>query len=259
MLRADLGNTGLNVSVLALGTGTTGGGHSSAQTRRGTEWLVNHLRNGYEMGVDFWDLADEYGSHESASKALKHIDREKIVINTKTVARDYQTCMAAVERFLRELGTDYIDVVLLHARDSSDWNMENRGAMDALSEAKERKLVRAVGISTHKLDGIKTAATEPWLDVMLVTINYAGMRMSVPLEDTVSTLQQAHACGKGIYAMKVLGGGKLTSDPERAIKYILSLECVQAMTIGHTEDAQLRHNVEVIERLSKCGNAADGR
>ena len=65
--------------------------------------MVNHLRNGYEMGVDFWDLADDYGSHESASKALKHIDREKIVINTKTVARDYQTCMAAVERFLREL------------------------------------------------------------------------------------------------------------------------------------------------------------
>ena len=250
MLKVRLGNTGLHVSVLALGTGTNGWGNGSDQTRRGTDWLVRHLRDGYEMGVNFWDLADSYGSHQYAMEALKHIERENLVISTKTHARDYQTCSEAVERFLRELDTDYLDIVLLHGKDSSDWNAEYRGAMDALNDAKERNLVRAVGISSHRLDGIKTAVAEPWLDVMIVALNYASIRMRAPQEEVVPVLREAHARGKGICAMKVLGCGPLTSDPEKAIKYILNLDCVHAMTIGHTENTQLSQNVEIIERLS---------
>jgi aryl-alcohol dehydrogenase-like predicted oxidoreductase len=250
MLKVELGDTGLQVSVLALGTGTNGWNHRSDQTRRGTDWLIRHLRDGYEMGVNFWDLADQYGSHRCAMKALKHVEREALVINTKTTARDYRSCSKAVERFLKELDTDYLDIVLLHGKDSSDWNTGCRGAMDALSEAKERGLVRAVGISSHRLDGIRTAAAEPWLDVMLVTLNYASVRMSTAQQEVVPVLQEAHARGKGIYAMKVLGCGRLTSDPEQAIKYILDLDCVHAMTIGHTDNTQLSQNVEIIERLS---------
>lgn len=250
MLKVRLGNTGLNVSVLALGTGTHGWNHESDQTRRGTDWLIRHLMNGYDMGVNFWDLADQYGSHQCAREALKHIERENVVINTKTTARDYQTCSEAIERFLKELNTNYLDMVLLHGKDSSDWNKGYRGAMDALDDAKERELVRAVGVSSHRLDGIKTAASEPWLDVMLVTLNCASIHMSAPQEEVVPVLREAHARGKGIYAMKVLGRGPLTSDPEKAIRYILDLDCVHAMTIGHTEDTQLVQNVEIIERLS---------
>jgi aryl-alcohol dehydrogenase-like predicted oxidoreductase len=249
MQKVQLGSTGLQVSVLALGTGTNGWNHRSDQTRRGADWLVRHLRDGYEVGVNFWDLADQYGSHRCAMEALKHIDRENLVINTKTTARDYQACSKDVERFLKELDTDYLDIVLLHGKDSSDWNTGYRGAMDALHDAKARGLVRAVGISSHRLDGIQTAAAEPWLDVMLVTLNHASMRMSAPQEEVVPVLQEAHARGKGIYAMKVLGCGRLTSDPEKAIKYILGLGCVHAMTIGHTQNTQLSQNVEIIERL----------
>jgi aryl-alcohol dehydrogenase-like predicted oxidoreductase len=249
MRQVELGSTGLRVSVLALGTGTNGWAHRSDQTRRGTDWLIGHLRDGYELGVNFWDLADQYGSHRCAREALRHLEREHIVITTKTTARDYQTCSRAVERYLKELGTDYLDIVLLHGEDSPDWNTQRRGAMDALDEAKGRGLVRAVGISSHRLDGIETAAAEPWLDVMLVTLNYASARMGTPQQEVVPVLRKAHARGKGIYAMKVLGCGRLASDPERAIQYILDLGCVHAMTIGHTEDTQLSQNVEIIDRL----------
>jgi aryl-alcohol dehydrogenase-like predicted oxidoreductase len=250
MHQAELGNTGLHVSLLALGTGTNGWNHRSDQTRRGTGWLTQHLREGYERGVTFWDLADQYGSHRCAREALKHVERERLVIATKTTARDYTTCSSAIERFLEELGTSYLDIVLLHGQDASDWNVHCRGAMDALDEAKERGLVRAVGISSHRLDGIQTAAAEPWLDVMLVTLNYAGARMGTPQDEVVPVLREAHARGKGIYAMKVLGCGRLASDPEKAIRYILDLGCVDAMTIGHTEDTQLSQNVEIIDRLA---------
>jgi aryl-alcohol dehydrogenase-like predicted oxidoreductase len=213
MQKVGLGNTGLQVSVLALGTGTNGWDHRSDQTRRGTGWLIGHLREGYELGVSFWDLADQYGSHRCAREALKHLERERLVIATKTTARDYQTCSRAIEIFLKELGTDYLDIVLLHGEGSSDWNTRCRGAMDALDDAKGRGLVRAVGISSHRLDGIRTAVAEPWLDVMLVTLNYAGARMGTAEEEVVPVLPEAHARGKGFYAMKVLGCGRLTSNP----------------------------------------------
>ncbi len=250
MLKDELGNTGIHISVLALGTGTYGWNHESDQTRRGTDWLIGHFRNGYEMGVTFWDLADQYGSHQCAREALKNIEREKVVINTKTTARDYQTCSEAVERFLGELNTGYLDIVLLHGKSSSDWNTEYKGAMDALNDAKEKNLVRAVGISSHGIDGIRTAASEPWVDVILARLNCAGVQMDTPEEEVVPVLREAHSRGKGIYAMKVLGRGPLTSEPEKAIKYILDMDCVHAMTIGHTDDAHLSQNVEIIERLS---------
>jgi len=248
MLRVELGKTKLYVSRLALGTGTNGWSHSSDQTREGPDWLVEHLRAGYELGVNFWDLADGYGSHAYARRALKSLNRDEIVINTKTNARDEKTCRDAISRFLKELDTDYLDIVLLHGKSSRDWNVKYRPAMNVLSEAKEKGLVKAVGISSHSLDALKVAATEPWVDVILVRINYADIRMDASKEQVIPVLQKAHAHGKGIYAMKVLGCGPLTSDPEKAIGYVLDLDCIHAMTIGHTKDAQLERNVAIIER-----------
>ncbi len=253
MLKVELGATKLYVSKLALGTGTHGWDHSSDQTRKDSNWLVEHLRVGYELGVNFWDLADQYGSHAYARQALKFLNRDEIVINTKTTAQEEQTCRDAVSRFREELDTDYLDIVLLHGKSSRDWNVKHRPAMNALSEAKAKGVVKAVGISCHGLDALKVAATEPWVDVILVRINYAEAPMDASQAQVMPVLWEAHAHGKGIYAMKVLGCGPLTSDPEKAIRYIMDLDCIHAMTIGHTEDAQLEQNVEIIERLMVKG------
>ena len=234
--------------------GTNGWSHSSAQTRKGPDWLVEHLRRGYELGVNFWDLADNYGSHAYARKALQSLNRDEIVINTKTSAQDEQTCRDGVNRFLQELGTDYLDIVLLHGRRSGDWNVKYQPAMNVLSEAKDKGLVKAVGISCHGLDALKVAAVEPWVDIILARVNYADTRMDASTDQVLPVLQKAHDDGKGIYAMKVLGCGSLTSDPEKAIRYILNMDCIHAMTIGHTEDAQLEQNVAIIERLT--GNSS---
>jgi aryl-alcohol dehydrogenase-like predicted oxidoreductase len=254
MQKVVLGKTELCVSKLALGTGTNGWSHSSAQTRKGPDWLVGHLRRGYELGVNFWDLADNYGSHAYARRALQSLKRDEIVINTKTTAQTEQNCRDAVSRFLEELGTDYLDILLLHGKRYDDWNVKDRPAMKVLSEAKNKGLVKAVGISCHGLDALKVAAIEPWVDVILVRLNYAGTRMDASIDQVLPVLETARGNGKGVYAMKVLGCGPLTSDPEKAIRYILNLDCIHAMTIGHTEDVQLEQNVAIIERLS--GNSS---
>ena len=172
----------------------------------------------------------------------------------KGVKKELPNAKITFDKFLKEqlekLDTDYLDIVLLHAKDSSDWNVTHRGAMDALNDAKAKGIVKAVGISSHKLKGIETAATEPWVDVILAPINYAGARMDASKESFVQVLSQAHESGKGIYAMKTLGCGELASDPEKGIKYILGLDCIDAMTMGHTEDDQLEQNVQVIERIA---------
>jgi predicted aldo/keto reductase-like oxidoreductase len=181
---------------------------------------------------------------------LQSMTRDEIVINTKTSAQDAQTCRDAVSRFLYELGTDYLDIVLLHGKHSDDWNIKYRPAMNMLSELKDKGLVKAVGISCHSLDALKVAATEPWVDVILARVNYADIRMDASTDQVLPVLQTAYNNGKGIYAMKVLGCGPLASDPEKAIRYILNLDYIHAMTIGHTEDVQLEQNVAIIERLS---------
>ncbi|MDF1514491.1 MAG: aldo/keto reductase [Anaerolineae bacterium] len=250
MLKVELGNTNLHVSKLALGTGTNGWGNSSEQTRKGPDWLVEHLKQGYQLGINFWDLADGYGSHAYARRALASLNRDEIVIATKTSSQDELTCRDAVNRFLKELDTDYLDILLLHGKKSDDWNITYRPAMNVLSEFKDKGLVKAVGISCHGLDALKVAAKESWVDVILARVNYADIRMDASTEQVLPVLQTAYNNGKGIYAMKVLGCGPLADNPDKAIRYIMNLDCIHAMTIGHTEDAQLGQNVAIIEHLS---------
>ncbi|MFW6227577.1 MAG: aldo/keto reductase, partial [Bacteroidota bacterium] len=80
-----LGDTGIEVSRLAMGTGTSGYNNSSVQKRKlGLQGLANMLRGGYDEGVNFWESADQYGTHPHLKEALKGVPREKVVLLTKT-------------------------------------------------------------------------------------------------------------------------------------------------------------------------------
>jgi len=109
-----LGKTGIQTSRLAMGTGTVGSGHHSHQTALGIKGLSDLLLNGYDHGLRFFDSADSYGSHPHVAEALKHVPRDKVTVLTKTWARDAATARADLDRFRRELGTDHIDVCLMH-------------------------------------------------------------------------------------------------------------------------------------------------
>jgi 1-deoxyxylulose-5-phosphate synthase len=105
-----LGKTGIKTSRLAMGTGTVGSGHHSHQTALGVQGLSDLLVNGYDHGLRFFDAADSYGSHPHVAAALKHVPRDKVTVLTKTWARDAATASVDLDRFRRELGTDYLDV-----------------------------------------------------------------------------------------------------------------------------------------------------
>jgi aryl-alcohol dehydrogenase-like predicted oxidoreductase len=244
-----LGKTGLRVSRLCIGTGTSGWGGHSNQTRMGFDRLVDLLLYAYDRGITFWDLADQYGSHPHAAAALKRIGRENVVLTTKTVSRTPGEIHQDLDRFRRELSTDTLDIVLLHCLTDPGWVEKLGSVMDAMLKAKERGIVRAVGVSCHNFGAFQAAAACDWVEVVLARINYAGTHMDASPKEVIPVLEAMHQSGKGIYGMKVMGAGQLGHDPARAIEYALNLECLDAIVIGMEDEAQIDANLDLLRRL----------
>jgi aryl-alcohol dehydrogenase-like predicted oxidoreductase len=227
-----LGKTGIQTSRLAMGTGTVGVGHHSHQTALGIKGLSDLLLNGYDRGLRFFDSADSYGSHPHVAEALKHVPREKVTVLTKTWARDAASARADLDRFRRELGTDQIDICLMHCLTEGDWTERFKGVMDVLSEAKQKGIIRAHGCSCHSIEALRTATKSPWVEVHLVRINPVGAYMDSDPDTVVSVLREMRAAGKGIIGMKILGQGELRNRQDEALRYALSLNLLDAFTIG---------------------------
>lgn len=227
-----LGRTGIQTSRLAMGTGTVGSRHHSNQTELGLAGLSHLLQNGYDNGLRFFDTADSYGSHPHVADALKHVDRSKVTILTKSWARSGPEMRADLDRFRRELNTDHLDIVLMHCVTEADWTTRFRSAMDALSEAKEKGVIRAHGCSCHSIEALRAAAKSPWVEVDLVRINPISSHMDADPETVVSVIREMRAAGKGIVGMKILGQGDLRQRQDEAIRYALGLNALDAFTIG---------------------------
>ena len=227
-----LGTTGIKTSRLAMGTGTIGYGGHSEQTALGVKGLSDLLLNGYDRGLRFLDAADAYGSHPHVAAALKQVPRDKVTVLTKTWARDAQTARKDLDRFRRELGTDYLDVCLMHCVTESDWTERYRGVMDVFEEAKEKGAIRAHGCSCHTIGALRAAAKSPWVEVDLVRLNPIGSHMDGDPRTVVSVIREMKAAGKGVVGMKILGQGDLSGRQDEALKYALSLGLLDAFTIG---------------------------
>jgi len=227
-----LGKTGIQTSRLAMGTGTVGSGHHSHETALGVKGLSELLLNGYDHGLRFFDTADSYGSHPHVAEALKHVPRDKVTVLTKTWARDPASARADLERFRRELGIEQIDICLMHCLTEGNWTERYQGVMDVLSEAKEKDILRAHGCSCHSIEALRAATKSPWVEVHLVRINPIGAYMDADPGTVVSVIREMRAAGKGIIGMKILGQGELRNRQDEALHYALSLDLLDAFTIG---------------------------
>ena len=242
-----LGSTGIKTSRLAMGTGTVGTGHHSHQTALGIQGLSDLLLNGYDHGLRFFDAADSYGSHPHVAEALKHVPRDKVTVLSKSWARDANGMRADLDRFRKELGTDYLDVCLMHCVTEADWTDRFRGAMDVLSEAKQKGIIRAHGCSCHSIEALRAAAKSPWVEIDLARINPVGAAMDADPATVVSVLKEMKSAGKAVVGMKILGQGALRDRQDEGIKYALSLGLLDAFTIG-AENKQEQE--DLIRRIS---------
>lgn len=227
----DIGSTGIVTSRLAMGSGTTGFDGSSAQTRMG-EAFTQLLIDGYDRGIRFFETADAYGSHSRVRDAMQQVGRQNVTLLTKTMAETREEAEADLARFMDELGTDYLDIVLLHIRTSATWVSDAEGAMEVLAQAKARGQIRAHGVSCHSLEALQLAAKTDWVDVDLARINPFGMHMDSDPATVISVLEGMKAAGKGVLGMKILGQGDLVDRFDAAIEHATKLDCIHGFTIG---------------------------
>lgn len=237
-----LGKTGLRVSRFCLGTGVHGGNRQSNATRMGKEKFEVLIRGAHERGIGMFDLADLYGTHPYLLPALKGIPRDRLTIVSKIWFRpggipdqERPNADVVVTRFLREIGTDYLDLVLLHCVESATWPEELRRQMDILAQLKQKGIIRAHGVSCHSIPALEAAAAEPWVDSVHARINPYRMSMDGPPEKVAPVLQKLHAAGKGVVGMKIIGEGRLRNDEEKrdaSARYVLGLGCVDVLNIG---------------------------
>jgi predicted aldo/keto reductase-like oxidoreductase len=160
------------------------------------------------------------------------VPRDKVTVLTKSWARDAAGMRVDLDRFRRELGTDYIDVFLMHCLTEGNWTDEYRGAMDVLSEAKQKGIIRTHGCSCHSIEALRAATKSPWVEVHLVRINPVGAFMDADPETVVAVIKEMRAAGKGIIGMKILGQGEMRNRQDEALNFALGLNLLDAFTIG---------------------------
>jgi 1-deoxyxylulose-5-phosphate synthase len=238
-----LGGTGLVVPRLAMGTGTRGWERASDQTRLGRPEFVRLMRHGIERGAAFIDAADLYGSHEYTRATLAEVPRERVTLLTKIwfgsapKMQPTTTARPEVERFLRELGTEYLDIVLIHMVTAPAWPGELERMRDELSALKQAGVVRAIGCSCHSHAALEVAAQHPWVDVILARINPGGKNMDqdASIADVRGTLVRARQNGKAVIGMKVYGNGGWATPEQRreSLRSAFADGLVDAVTIGH--------------------------
>jgi len=249
-----LGSTGIKVSRLAMGTGTHGVNRSSNQTRKlGVKGLGELLHAAYDEGIFFWDSADQYGTHPHLKEGLKYVPREKVVILTKTHATTEEEMKADLDRFRQEIGTDYLDIVLLHFMTKDNWPEIKTGAMNILSQAREDGIIKAHGVSCHTLGALKAAAATDWVQVDLARINPYGSQMDDEVPVVVDVLKDMKKKGKSIIGMKIFGAGELTDRLDECLQYALGQDFVDCFTIGQEDQSQMEDLVNRIPAASTRG------
>ncbi len=232
MKKVFLGNTGIEVSQVGFGVLPIGPSQLALPVEDGAEIIKYAFRH----GINFIDTAQYYRAYPYISTALKDGEFDNIVICSKSLCDDYEGMMDAIQEARQELGRNVIDIFLMHEVRSGQLE-ERQGAWEALIDAKKEGLVRAIGLSTHHVDITMSAASIPELDVVFPLINYAslGIRKGdefATKEEMMEAIQTCHDSGKGIFSMKVFGGGGLTGHYQEALDYIFSKEEIDSVMIG---------------------------
>ncbi|MDL2264872.1 aldo/keto reductase [Parabacteroides sp. OttesenSCG-928-G21] len=256
--KVKLGKTGLNVSRVAMGTGTVGYNKGSNQTRLGMEKFVEIAQRAYERGMRFFDSADTYGSVPYVAEAMKSYPRENITFLTKLwTYEDGSERNEPVDKILDRLrlegNTDYFDIVLMHCMRNGNWVNDRTHYIDGLAKAKQDGIIKAVGVSCHSWDAMVAAVDHPWVDVIMARLNPFEAKMDGTTNDVNDLLAKARANGKGVVGMKIFGEGtKITEEErEKSIRYALKESNMDSMTLGLESVEQLDDAVDRILRIQK--------
>ncbi len=244
MERRTLGDTGIEVSRLCLGVLPIGPLQLGLSPTEG----ASIVREALDRGITFLDTAESYGTYPHIEPALKGY-RGRVTVASKSMATSYEGMRKAIEVALEKLRLDVIDIFHIHAADASPSVFREReGALKCLVRAKEDGLIRATGIATHNVKTVKAAASRADIDVVFPLLNLTGIGvLEGNREDMVKAVSLVHSRRKGVYAMKVLGGGNLVPSIREAFSFVIGLKCVDSVAVGMVSHAEVKINVGLFE------------
>lgn len=255
--QVPLGKTGLKISRLGMGTGSNSGNVQRALGEQGFRDLVHYA---YDQGITYFDCAQSYRTFEWIGGAIKGLPREKLFILSKVPGKP-ENVLQTIDKHRQTFQTDYVDALLIHCMVKDAWTDEYKRVMDAFNEAKEKKWIRAKGVSCHTLPALRIATSTPWTDVHLVRVNpqakhIDGMEDSweksgTDINPVLAEIKTQHAKGRGIIGMKIIGNGDFTKpeDRERSIRFAMAQPEISAVTIGMKSRAEVD---EAIQRMNQA-------
>jgi len=257
-----LGKSKVKVTRLAFGTGTFGG---RVQRELGQDEFTRLVRHAYDRGIRFFETAESYhGMPEMLGIALKGISRDSYRLMTKYSTPASGDPAPKIDQFRKQLDTEYIDILLLHCLRPPTWATDYRSLQDGFLEAQNKKTILSHGASVHGLPALRTFPGNEWLEIALMRMNHNGTRMDTEemrdvdatgnVSEVVAHAKRLHAEGKGLIGMKLCGEGRFTraEDRDAAMKYVMNLGCVDAVTMGFKSTAEID---EAIERMYRVMNA----
>lgn len=257
--QVTLGKTGLKLSRLGIGTGSKGG---SIQRSLGYEGFDRLIRYAYDQGITYIDTAQAYGTHEWIGQAIKGLPREKLFIQSKMPGVPDKP-LEVLDQYRRELNVDYIDSLLVHCAARRNWDEDRKRLLDAFQQAKDKKIIRAHGVSCHSLPALTRAAQLDWVDVHLVRVNPQGAHIDTPAERwdaesdashvaaVLAQIKTMHEKRHGIIGMKIIGDGDFTKpeDREKSTRFAMQCGLLDAVVIGFKSPAEID---EAIQRMNSA-------
>lgn len=255
-----LGNTGLTVSALGLGTVKIGRDkgvkYPSSFTIPDDKAVLELIARAKDLGINLIDTAPAYGHSEKRLGQLLKQRKDWIIVTKLGEEFDNDSgeshfdfspehVRGSVERSLKRLNTDYLDCVLIHS-DGNDLDIIRQGTLDALNDLKKAGLVRATGMSTKTVEG--GIATLEQADVAMVTFNLQH-------HEEVPVIEHAAAHHKGILIKKAFASGHLCDDiadpVQESLNQILGTPGVGSIIAGTINPKHLQENVA--KARTACG------
>lgn len=237
-----LGKTGLKVSKLCFGGLTVGPLQANLSIEDGAEVITE----AFDRGVNFIDTAELYETYGHIKKALELTKQKDIIISTKSYAYSKDTAEKSLQKALRELDRDYIDIFLLHEQENEYTLKGHYEALEYFIKMKEKGIVRAVGISTHNIAAVKASLKMDEIEVIHPIINKNGLGIQDgTIDEMIEALKKAKSKNKGIYGMKPLGGGNLLSSIDECFEFVFSLPFLDSIAVG------MQRKEEVIANLCR--------
>ncbi len=255
--QVPLGQTGLRISRLGIGTGSNSG---QVQFALGAEGFNRLIRYAYDRGITYIDAAQGYRTFEWIGGAIKGLPREKLFIQTKVPGKPANV-LEAIDRHRKTFQTDYIDSLLIHCMVRGNWTEDMKRIMDGFEEAQQKKWIRLKGVSCHSLPALRAATESNWTQVHLVRVNPQAKHVDGAteswnqpgnqIEPVLEQIRAMHAKGRGVIGMKIIGNGDFThaEDREKSIRFAMACREIDAVVIGFKSPAEID---EAIERMNRA-------